>query len=165
MTVLAIDPGPVQSAWVLWDGAGVIEHGKQPNEIVIDALGDYGPQIRSGVLVFEEIASYGMPVGAEVFQTVRWTGRMEQYAYSQGWCEVAYMPRRDVKLHLCGQVRAKDANIRQALIDRFGGKEKAIGKKAAKGPLYGLKADEWQALALAVTWFDLHAVSEALAVK
>ena len=25
--------------------------------------------------------------------------------------------RRDVKLHLCGQARAKDANVRQALID------------------------------------------------
>lgn len=27
-------------------------------------------------------------------------------------------------------------------------------------PLYGLKADEWQALALAVTWHDLHAVAD-----
>jgi len=58
-----------------------------------------------------------------------------------------------VKMHLCGQARAKDANIRQALIDRFGGAA-AIGRKAAPGPLYGISGDVWQALGLAVTWWD-----------
>jgi hypothetical protein len=81
-----------------------------------------------------------------------WVGRFIEMSVA----DAALMPRKDVKLHLCGQTRAKDSNIRAALIDRFGGKEKAIGKKASPGPLYGLKADAWQALALAVTWLDLH---------
>jgi hypothetical protein len=54
-----------------------------------------------------------------------------------------------VKLHLCESVRANDSNIRAALIDRFGpGKEKAVGRKATPGPLFGLKGDEWSALAI-----------------
>ncbi|MDP3703585.1 MAG: hypothetical protein Q8R78_04295 [Candidatus Omnitrophota bacterium] len=106
-------------------------------------------------IVFEQIESYGMPVGREIFATVFWTGRFYQAAlgYVQ---DVVQLPRRAVKLHLCQSARAKDSNVRQALIDRFGGLEKARGKKASKGPLYGLKADEWSALAVAVTWWDLH---------
>ena len=61
------------------------------------------------------------------------------------------LPRRAVKLALCGDSRAKDANIRQALIDRFGGSA-AIGRKAAPGPLYGISRDVWSALAIAVTY-------------
>jgi len=48
-----------------------------------------------------------------------------------------------------------DSTIRQAMLDRYGpGREKAIGKKKSPGPLYGIRKDEWQALALAVTFFD-----------
>jgi hypothetical protein len=61
------------------------------------------------------------------------------------------LPRRVVKLALCGDSRAKDANIRQALIDRFGGSA-AVGRKAAPGPLYGIHRDVWSALAIAVTY-------------
>ncbi|MBV8782506.1 MAG: hypothetical protein JO353_14005, partial [Phycisphaerae bacterium] len=51
--------------------------------------------------------------------------------------------------------RAKDGNIRQALIDRFGPtKERAIGKKKSPGPLYGMSGDCWSALAVAVTYAD-----------
>lgn len=159
MTVLSIDPGSERSAYVLWNGTRVRTHGILPNADVVELLYEGMASFTADALVIEEIASYGMPVGREVFQTVRWAGRFEQEALTDGWTSVNYMPRREVKLHLCGQVRAKDANVRQALIDRFGGKDTAIGKKASKGPLYGLKADEWQALALAVTWHDLHAVA------
>jgi len=154
MVVLAIDPGPEQSAWVLWDGSIVTRHGKQSNEWLRDGLitSRFG---YPAAIVIEEIASYGMPVGAEVFETVRWSGRFEECAESYpGVVTIAFVPRRDVKLHLCGQVRAKDSNVRQAIIDRFGGKEKAIGRKASPGPLYGIKADCWQALALALTFAD-----------
>ena len=61
------------------------------------------------------------------------------------------LPRRAVKLALCGDSRAKDANIRQELIDRFGGSA-AIGRKAAPGLLYGISRDASSALAIAVTY-------------
>jgi len=90
-----------------------------------------------------------MPVGREVFDTCVWIGRFYAATLPK---ERATLFRRDEKIFLCGSMKAKDANIRQALIDLWGGKEKAIGNKKEQGPLYGLHADEWSALAVAVTY-------------
>lgn len=150
--LLAVDPGPVESAWVeLCDGRPEA-FAKEPNDDVL-------ARVRSAsapCLAIEMVAGYGMPVGAEVFETCVWSGR-----FLQGWCEhlpedtIIRIYRKAVKMHLCGSTRAKDANIRQALIDRFGpGKPAAIGLKASPGPLYGVKADVWAALAVAVTAAD-----------
>ena len=89
----------------------------------------------------EWIQSYGMKVGKEVFETVFQIGRIYQS------CPMRLIPRLDVKLHICGQARAKDANIRQALIDRFG----MPGTKKNPGRTYGMRAHLWQAFAVAVT--------------
>lgn len=157
--IIAIDPGSEQSAYVEYYKDGrVHSFGKRPNEELInwDVL-RYSGKLSNSFLAIEMIASYGMPVGASVFDTCVWIGR-----FIQAWngpYELVY--RRDVKLHLCGQARAKDGNVRQAIIDRFGGKEKAIGRKASPGPLYGVSGDTWQALAVAITYSDNHARKEA----
>jgi hypothetical protein len=67
---------------------------------------------------------------------------------------VARLGRRAVKVAICGDSRAKDPNIRQALIDRYGGKERAIGNKNLTGPLHAIARDVWAALALAVAWLE-----------
>lgn len=152
MTILAIDPGPVESAWVVYDGRVPCAFAKWDNRKIRETLdGHLSGACRS--VVIESVASYGMPVGVEVFETVWWAGRFHEIVVAGGR-EGARLPRKDVKLHLCHSPRANDATIRQALIDKFGGKDVAIGKKAAPGPLYGLKADCWQALALGVTWWE-----------
>jgi hypothetical protein len=107
----------------------------------------YGPE----VIVIESIESYGMPVGREVFDTVHWSGRFTEAAHPT---PVVQVPRREVKLALCHDTRAKDANVRQALLDRFGGKVAAVGNKANPGPLYGISKDVWQALAVGVAYLD-----------
>jgi len=71
--------------------------------------------------------------------------------FSQHAARMRLVPRRDVKMHLCSSVRAKDGNIRQALIDRFG----ADGTKRKPVPLAGISQHRWAALAVAVTAFDL----------
>ena len=149
------------SAWVLYDGERVERHAIEMNEIIeARILGDRGEPWEC---VLEQITSYGMPVGAEVFETVFWTGRFYSAAKTLRRIPTR-IPRGKVKLHICGSPGAKDSNIRQALIDRFGGKDRAIGKKASSGPLYGLRKDEWQALALAVTWWDQRATANAAGV-
>ena len=59
-------------------------------------------------------------------------------------------------MHLCNSVRAKDSNVRQALLDRFpatgGGKTPQIGTKSKPGPLYGFSKDMWAALGVALTF-------------
>lgn len=156
MTILTIDPGNEQSAYVVFNTAErvPVEFQKISNaELLSRVEGARGSATRWGGiehLAIEMIASYGMPVGREVFETCVFIGRLIQ-AWN-GPHTLVY--RKDVKLHLCGQPRAKDANIRQALIDMWGGKDKAIGKKATPGPLYGVSADVWSALAIAVTYTD-----------
>lgn len=147
--ILAIDPGTTESGWVILDDDGTpLEFGKSSNDAVLGSVYDCAGNFR---VVVEMVASYGMSVGAEVFETCVWIGRFVEA--SDGFAERIY--RRDVKLHLCGVTNAKDGNIRQALIDRFGpGKAAAIGLKATPGPLYGMSGDMWQALALAVTAHD-----------
>jgi hypothetical protein len=149
---LAIDPGSEQSAWVtLAPGIeGPDNFGITPNQELLDSL-NRGQAKWADVVVIEEIASYGMPVGREVFQTVRWAGRFEEAACRD--TPVEYLRRLAVKTHLCHSAKAKDANIRQALLDRFGG-EHAKGTKRAPGPLYGVSKDVWAALAVAVAWAD-----------
>ena len=156
MIVIGVDPGPKQSAFVVWDSAqGVIDKGILPNHIVEGCLANYAglDTVVADAIVFEQVESFGMAVGRDVFETVFETGRMFQIVKILA----QRMPRREVKLHLCHSMRAKDSNIRQALIDRFGGsKAAAIGLKKTPGPLYGVRSHEWSALALAVTWFDQH---------
>ena len=145
--ILAIDPGPEQSAWCDWNGTRAAS-GKVPNADLLTRLrSDYAAPL----LAIEMIASYGMPVGREVFETCLWIGKFAEAWESRGG-KVRLVYRREVKLFLCESNRANDASIRAALVDRFGpGRDKAIGIKRAPGPLYGVKGDEWSALAIAVT--------------
>lgn len=141
--VLAIDPGTTQSAWVRWDGQRILEAGIDDNE---HCLGFWQSAGKHEHLAVEMIASYGMPVGREIFETCVWIGR-----FIQAWDgPYSLVYRKDVKLELCDSPRANDATIRQALIDRVGPQ----GKKATPGPTYGIKADMWAALGVAVTWWD-----------
>ncbi|RXN88219.1 hypothetical protein C7R54_15615 [Achromobacter aloeverae] len=104
-------------------------------------------------VAIEMIASYGMPVGKEVFETCLWIGRFVQALETPEEARLLY--RKDVKMHLCGTTKAKDANVRQALLDLFprtgGGKTPQIGTKKQPGPLYGVSTHAWPALGVAVT--------------
>ena len=141
MNLLAIDPGTEQSGWCLFDGKRVANSGVNENESLLALIAGKP----AAVLAIEMVASYGMPVGRETFETVRWIGRFQQAWHSPE--EVRLVYRRDVKLYLCGSMKAKDANVRQALIDKLG----PVGTKANPGPLYGVKSHAWSAVAVAVT--------------
>lgn len=153
MNLLAIDPGTEQSGWCLFGNGAerdvtrfwrVVNCGVMPNGELI-AFARATGTFSLAALAIEMVASYGMPVGRETFETVRWIGRFQQAWHSPE--EVRLVYRRDVKLYLCGSMKAKDANVRQALIDKLG----PVGTKANPGPLYGVKSHAWSALAVAVT--------------
>src|SRR4051794_25858834 len=127
MKVLAIDPGYEQSAFVLFEAGHIFNHGILRNEAMREIIASGLAYVDRVVL--EQIESFGMAVGREVFETVFWTGRFFEAASEI--CAPERMPRRTVKLHLCRSARAQDSNIRVALLDRFGGKDHAIGTKKA----------------------------------
>lgn len=151
--VIGLDPGPERSALVEFDGHAVLTTVYDINDEVLKEL--QAARVRKCCLVIEQVASFGMPVGAEVFETVFWSGR---FAEAYGFVDVHRIKRLEVKMAICHDSRAKDANIRQAIIDQYGGKEKAIGRKACPGPLHGISGDLWSALAVAIAWTRLQSV-------
>lgn len=158
--IYAIDPGPERSAVVVYEPAArqIVSHVIEANDVVLQRLA-HRVRYQADTLVIEQVASFGMAVGADVFETVFWSGRFAQawtgYHYAFRWDRVK---RHEVKTHLCHTQRAKDPNIRQALIDRYGStRERAIGTKSKPGPLYGIVGDEWSALAVAITWAETKA--------
>lgn len=159
-TILAIDPGNVESGYALVEHDGeeirrVLEAGKIENPAVTDML-DRKLYANCIDVAIEMVQGMGQTVGQEVFDTCVWIGRFLEIALFAG---VGIMDRQKVyrkeeKLYLCGQLSAKDKNIRQALIDRYG----VVGTKKNPGFFYvnGTKfaKDMWQAMAVAVTYFD-----------
>lgn len=152
--ILAIDPGPSESAWLLWDPSKnqIINKGISPN---IEFCGQiiHGGLVYVEVLAIEMIACYGMAVGKETFETCVWIGRfMEMWAQILTSKEdsIRRIPRLDVKINLCKSAKGNDANVRQALIDRLG----PVGTRKLPGPLFGVTSHCWAALAVAVTCAD-----------
>lgn len=148
--ILGIDPGSAETAWcAIVDGRPVL-FGKERNDLVLEHLRKTWEPAED-LAAIEMIASYGMAVGREVFETCVLIGRMVE-AWSARGGRVQLVYRKDVKLFHCETSRANDANIRAALLDRYGpGRDQAVGTKRAPGPLYGIKGDEWSALAVALT--------------
>ena len=184
MIILAIDPGTTHSGFVLYSPGSpspIADFGKVPNEEMLGIISGFWfamPRPKGGIhLAIEMVASYGMPVGREVFETCVWIGRfIETWGTTD---DVIRKTRDEIKMHLCHRAAGvSDSVIRQRLIDIFGGRDKAIGgKKCPKckgkgwfgagrpvcptcngakwadkpGPLFGIADDAWQALAVAIT--------------
>lgn len=182
--ILSIDPGSKESAWMLYDGTPR-KWGKESNTTILGLLrapasGDFDD---ANHVVIESMVNYAATVGAETFDAIRWAGRFQEaWSLLYGDCSVSYITRPEVKLHLCQSMRAKDKDVREALITRWGGEDMAIGGKKCptckgkgvvgrkgsytgcpgcikglltpRGPLHGITADCWSALAIAVTYAD-----------
>jgi hypothetical protein len=155
--ILGIDPGPTHSGYAYIDArtrrpqiAGITENYRLLELIQVNP--DWFPHQPVHAAI-EMVASYGMPVGTEVFDTCVWIGRYQQALHhAHPRLPVNLVRRNTVKLHHCHSATAGDANITQALRDRFAKGQPNYGKgtKAAPGWFHGFKGDTWQAYALAV---------------
>ena len=134
MPIIAIDPGNVQSGYCVIDQKTLrpLEFGKIDNEELLKKLESAAKQGWRWAVI-EMVASYGMSVGRDVFDTTVWIGRFYQVLSSR--CSV------------------RDTAIRRALIDRFAAHDLKNGKGTKKAPdfFYGFKADVWAAYALGLT--------------
>jgi hypothetical protein len=155
-TILAIDPGNTESAYVVIDADDCepIHFAKLPNDHLRRLILTGHESVDADRVAVEMVASYGMAVGKEVFETCVWIGKFSEAVRGNWWpnSDPTLIYRRDIKLHHCQSAKAKDSNITQALVDRFapGQPNRGKGAKAAPGWFYGFAADVWQAYALAV---------------
>ena len=135
MVILAIDPGNEKSAFVYYDTIdeiiplkGIVTN----REMLLCVKAG-----KDDHLAIEGMACHGRPVNKEVFETCLWIGRFIEASPNNH----SFVYRLDEKIFLCGSMKAKDTNIRQALID-------LLGKEKTKG----CAKDIWAALAVAVTY-------------
>ncbi len=169
MLIAGIDPGPEQSALVLIEtasGAPLVDRAWLPNA-EIEALLRRGVALElpfewkylhwTTVLGIEWISSYGKAVGQSIFHTCRWVGRFE-VAFGR---RIEHITTGETRDCLCGTRKSGPAQIREAILDRFGGKERAVGTKKSPGPLYRMKTGPkgasphlWSALGIALTLAD-----------
>lgn len=160
MIVLGIDPGPYESAVCGWDGWHVLRGSYQANEIHERELRGHpsravfvaSPDATFDIefrLAIEQPRSFGKHVGNEIVQTAEWAGRFA------GICAGAMMiPQTEVRRHLCGTAASTCAGVKRVLQDRFGAAV-AKGTRKAPGPMYGANEHVWDALAVAVSAYDI----------
>ena len=144
MRILAIDPGNIQSAYVVWENGDFVEVSSGNKGIIVN--NDFCITL-TNILEINEIdlvaiefpQCYGMTVGKSVFDTCRWAGIFE-YIATQKNVRVERYGRPTIKGHIGGR---KDSEVNASLRIRHG-----EAKKGCK--LEGVKKDIWAALALAV---------------
>ncbi len=159
MRILAIDPGPRESGFVIWDDENglypVVLSGHTENAKVREMISANG----IGTVAIERIRGYGIVAGDDTFDTCEWIGRFDDTAQNSG-ISSTLIGRKDIKRHLCGNTSANDKYVRAALIDRvetadFIRYDKKGTKKPLKGGrLYGLSGHAWSALAVAIYVVD-----------
>ena len=168
--IFAIDPGNTESAYCLMDSTLYVPlrfakaENAQIREALEAALCEYGLDV---TVVIERIASYGMAVGKEVFETCEWIGRFAECAERGYNATVEYVYRRDEKLTICGSPKANDSNIRRALIDRFAMHDFKNGKGTRQSPdfFYGFGKDVWSAFAVGTTWLDMQEGAKSAEIR
>lgn len=155
-TIIAIDPGTTESAVAVWDGKHVVMAEVVQNDALREMLisdFDFGIKGNGCALVVEWMNCQGMAVGQETFHTLRWIGRFQEVWEARTGLPVVFITRQDVKLHHCGNARAKDANLKMALTDKYG----APGTQKNQGVTFPLRGDgghKWQAFALATAYTE-----------
>jgi hypothetical protein len=165
MNVLAIDPGTRQSGWAVMDATeAVLAAGKTDNGWLLDCIAvgcisrSDGTEVPFDHLVIEVMDRIFGPSDAVVIETLIWTGRFLERAASS-----ERIARKVVLTRLFGKVvRKADAAVHRLIVDRYaeragdplGGRSAAVGTVRAPGPLYGVKADAWQAIAVGLAWTE-----------
>lgn len=155
--LLALDPGNIESGWVVIDRATArpMQFGKTENRTLLEMFRDGDDTLVSTVAI-EMIKSYGMPVGEEIFETCVWIGKFEETFERNYGLTPVRVGRKEAALHHCHSPKAGDANVKQALIDRFapGVRNHGKGLKAEPGWFYGFFLDVWAAYSVGIYVLD-----------
>lgn len=158
MRLLAIDPGPVKSAYCMMnDDFSLVSAADVENDAVMRLVkeGEYDR------IAIECMESHGQAVGKSTFDTCIWIGRYMQVATDRDKPitrvyrleeKALLIPSKKNKLPPLPEHAGKtaDAQIRASLIARFAKTDKVNGKgvKKCKDVFYGFQGDMWAAFAV-----------------
>jgi hypothetical protein len=164
MIILAIDPGPKESGYLIFDsafyhlenkiGPKIIEFGKIPNDHIFTLIFNK-KTLKFNFLVIEGIVNYGTPVGKDTVNTIFWYGRFYQFALEHNILpkeNIYIVSRQEIKMQHCKKTAGiTDSNINFMLREKYG----QPGTQKAKGPTYGIYNDVWSALAIATYFYEV----------
>jgi Holliday junction resolvasome RuvABC endonuclease subunit len=149
MRLLAIDPGNIESGYVIIDTEPkyshlkfkILEHGNVENLKLLNIIESNKYSLDLGLI--EMIQSYGQAVGETIFNTCRWIGKFELRMIDSG-IKNALIFRKSILAHHLNSVSIKspDSAIRKRLLEVF--------PKESKG----ITSHSWQALALGVMYLE-----------
>lgn len=170
IAVMAIDPGPQTCGIVLLarrpelaSGFGILTaEAEVPVRRVFSHIEDN--MMANVPVVIEHLSCYGVDFSAVLRDTALISGEFRLRCRQLGR-EATFITRPDVKLHITSSRKTKDKDIRDALIERWGGEVAAMGyqkiegskQRTPKGPLYDIASHSWAALALGVTFLEMEA--------
>jgi len=151
--ILAIDPGCIESGYVILDrDLHVHKFGIVDNDEMLGIIQNI-QDVDS--VVIEMMTSYGMPIGKTSMDTLVWVGRFYQEVE---FANSFLLARSKIKRHLCNNMHAKDKNITVSVKNRYpptgGGSDPYKGTKKQPGPLYGMKSHIFAALAVGITFVE-----------
>ena len=146
-TATGIDPGNVQTAIVVILEKEIVYKAILPNNEAFNWLHTTWRTKYFSPVLMEKMVCMGMPAGKTMWDTAMWIGR---FIEALRCSPLALVSRMEIKMHFCGTTRAKDGNIRQALLDRYGPQ----GTKKEPGATYQVAKDMWSALAIAAYMQD-----------
>jgi len=162
MIVLSLDPGNIESAFILWDGDKeiMLNKDKIPNIELKSKLFELTKQVE--IVLIEYISSYHMPVGQSIFDVACWCGIFKEICESYD-VKVKFVFRPSIKMHHAHALRkVNDAVINSILREKYG-EDNTIKKpnkvywnvfvEKAKGNKY-MSGDLWAAFALATYWTE-----------
>lgn len=157
MRVFAIDPGNTESAYCVVDAKTLrpLEFAKLPNEELREIIKAF-PFEEGDRAAIEMLQSYGNLIGRDVLETAVWIGRFAERLDRKLLCPAEMVFRMEEKMHICGDSRAGDSNIRRALIDRFCTHDFRTGRgtKKNKDFFHGFAGDIWAAYSVALVLIE-----------
>lgn len=168
--VLGIDPGTTETAYCLCEvndtlcscSLKVQQFAKVDNQEMVEILESIithslvSAEVEEIHIVIEHLENYGMAIGRTTFETAYFIGRLTEICNRYD-LKTNRIYRHEEKNYICHSVKANDATIKRALIDRFAkNPEKNCGKGSKKEPdyFYGFKADCWSAFAICFTYCE-----------
>ena len=155
--IIGIDPANQYTAYCVCDSGTMrpLYFGREENRKALSEILERALECKahgSVVIGIEGMQSYGNAVGKPTFESCYWIG------YLQCYFDLYQIPhqlifRSEEKMAICKRTRAKDSNIRAALVDIFEPYARNHGKGTKDNPsmFYGFKKDIWQAFAVAYT--------------
>jgi len=165
MIILGIDPGPEDSAAVVYDTATKIilwksdtVTGKHLNTQLLGFFMAWQNRFTFTQIVIESMDCRGVPLNHWVRETLIWIGRFKEKLLGWGYTEeqITLLLPTKIRSTLCGTSKCTLKDEKEVIIDhldpmrRFG--QHGKGTKKAPGPFYGFTKDLWQAMAVVVAY-------------